>query len=420
MRLKQVSVAGLAVAVAGVLAASTGAAEEEGGWHFGPGAKLSRPASGLEFALGGYAQEDFRSFHDYEDAKGQLPALGATRQLHRLRMGFDAQWKKVSFEFDYDPHDDPEHLKNLVAEVRFSKGFHVRGGNFKVPVSAEWLTSAAKTDFIERSLLAQALAPGRDWGGAVSGQPINNFHYEVGVFAGDLRLGQERAGTTVAARFEVTPLNGLDVGVSGSQGKVKGDTLGGPVDPVTHGISFHAPSGFRFYERHFVNGTRRRLGADARYHHKALGLKVEALQMTEERLGQGSLSDDLPTEVLRGFSGTATWLVTGERKARTIRPDHPLGPHGIGAVEIGARFDWLHADDNGPDEGFAGAGNRARNIRPVGGKTITGGLSWWPVYFIRLMGNAVWERYNDPVLAPVPGRKSGYVTLLGRLQLSVP
>jgi hypothetical protein len=47
-------------------------------------------------------------------------------------------------------------------------------------------------------------------------------------------------------------------------------------------------------------------------------------------------------------------------------------------------------------------------------------LSWWPLYFARLMGNVVWERYDDAVLAPVPGRKSGYVTLLGRLQFSVP
>ena len=142
--------------------------------------------------------------------------------------------------------------------------------------------------------------------------------------------------------------------------------------------------------------------------------------MTEERLGQGSLGDDLPTEVLRGFSASATWLVTGDRKVHTIRPDHPLGAHGIGAVEIGGRFDWLHADDNGPDVGFQGAGNRARNIRPVGGKTLTGGVSWWPVYFTRLMGNVVWEHYDDPLLAPVPGRQGHYIALLGRLQLSIP
>jgi hypothetical protein len=36
------------------------------------------------------------------------------------------------------------------------------------------------------------------------------------------------------------------------------------------------------------------------------------------------------------------------------------------------------------------------------------------------MGNAVVERYDDPLLAPVPGKKGNYVTLLARLQLSLP
>ena len=84
------------------------------------------------------------------------------------------------------------------------------------------------------------------------------------------------------------------------------------------------------------------------------------------------------------------------------------------------RYDWLKVDDDGPDTGFQGAGNRARNIRPVSAHMITGGVSWWPVGYVRFMGNVVGERYDDPLLAPVPGRKASYVTVLGRLQLSVP
>jgi phosphate-selective porin len=105
---------------------------------------------------------------------------------------------------------------------------------------------------------------------------------------------------------------------------------------------------------------------------------------------------------------------------KTIKPEHPIHRGGIGAVELGLRYDALKVDDDGPDAGFEGAGSRARNIRPVGASTFTGGFSWWPVYFLRLMGNAVMERYDDPLLAPVPGKKGNYVTLLGRLQLSVP
>jgi len=406
---------GLTLAFA--LAAWPAAAQEHPtGWEFGPGAKLSRP--GFEVDLAGYAQEDFRSFHDYANDRGELPELGAERELRRLRLGADAKWKRLSVEFDFDPHDDTEHLKNLFADLKITKGLHLAAGNMKVPVSPEWLTSAAKTDFVERNLVAEALAPGRDWGVKVAGD-VRHVAYQLGVFKGDGRTDQARADTTVAGRLEVTPLKVLDVGVSASQGEVHADPASAS-DPIAHGISIHAPSGFRVYERHFVDGTRRRLGADARVHHGPVAAKVEVLQMTSERSGQGSVFDDLPSEVARGWSAAATWLVTGDRKTRTIKPAHPIHRGGIGAIELGLRYDVLKVDDDGPDAGFEGAGSRARNIRPVGGRTLTGGLSWWPVEIVRFYGNAVVERYDDPLLAPIPGKKGNYVTVLGRLQVSIP
>jgi phosphate-selective porin len=405
-------------ALAGLLVAVPIAAQEKG-WEFGPGAKVSRPGSGFELQLAGYVQEDFRHFsHDYENSRGELPELGEETVLRRLRVGVDAQWKRLTFEFDYDAHDSLEHLKNLIGDLKISKALHITGGNMKLPVSPEWLTSASKTDFIERNLVADALAPGRDWGVKLSGD-VRKVTYQLGVFKGDGRVDQSRSDTTAAGRLEVNLLRGLELGVSASQAKVNADAAE-VADPLARGVSFHAPSGFRVYERHFVDGTRRRLGGDARLRRGPIGLRAEFLQMTSERKGQGSVFDDLPAEVARGWSASATWLMTGDKKARTIKPDHPLNHGGIGAVELGVRYDALRVDDDGPATGFEGAGSRARNIRPVGGRTLTGGLSWWPLEFVRFYGNAVVERYDDPLLAPVPGRKGNYVTLLGRLQLSVP
>jgi phosphate-selective porin len=223
----------------------------------------------------------------------------------------------------------------------------------------------------------------------------------------------------VAGRLEANVRKGLELGVSASQGKVNADDPA-IADPLARGVSVHAPSGFRVYERHFVDGTRWRLGGDLRFRHGPIGLRAEYLQMTTERNGQGSVFDDLPSEVARGWTASATWLVTGDKKARTIKPEHPLNHGGIGAVELGVRYDSLRVDDDGPETGFEGAGSRARNIRPVGGQTWTGGISWWPLEYVRFYGNAVVERYDDPLLAPVPGKKGNYVTLLARLQLSVP
>ena len=79
-----------------------------------------------------------------------------------------------------------------------------------------------------------------------------------------------------------------------------------------------------------------------------------------------------------------------------------------------------HFDDEGPETGFAGSGNRARNIRPAGDDAVTAGLSWWPVDGVRVMGNVVWEQFQDPLLAPEADRRGRYVTVLGRLQLQLP
>src|SRR3954468_3737020 len=98
------------------------AQEHPMGWEFGPGARLAR--SGFEFNLAGYIQGDFRSFHDYENAQGELPDLGAESELRRLRLGGDAKWKRLSVEFDFDPHDDQEHLKNLFADLKITRGLH--------------------------------------------------------------------------------------------------------------------------------------------------------------------------------------------------------------------------------------------------------------------------------------------------------
>jgi len=415
--LRRVSLVLLAMIAASPIAAQEPPAEK--GWQVGPGFKVSRPSSDFEFGLAGYIQEDFRHFsHDYENSRGELPELGEETVLRRFRVGFDAKWKRLAVEFNYDLHDPTEHLKNLTGEIKVSKALHILGGKFKLPVSPEWLTSAARIDFIERSLVVDSLAPGRDWGVQVGGD-VKKVTYLLGVFKGDGQQDQSRSDTTVAGRLEATVWKGLELGASASQGKVNADAQV-VSDPLARGVSVHAPSGFRVYERHFVDGTRRRLGADARLHRGPIGLRAEYLEMTTERNGQGSVFDDLPSEVARGWTASATWLVTGDKKRRTIKPEHPLNHGGIGAVELGVRYDSLHVDDDGPDTGFEGAGSRARNIRPVGGQTWTGGLSWWPVEFVRLYGNAVVERYDDPLLAPVPGKKGNYVTLLARLQLSVP
>src|SRR5688572_20316610 len=155
----------------------------------------------FRFAPSGYIQGDFRSFQDWEAGDEDTGNLrGETSELRRLRLGFELEYKWLQVEFDVDPLDDGDELKDLYADLKLHDAFRLRGGHFKLPVSAEFLTSAARTDFIERSLLADAMGPDRDWGLMAHGQ-ADRLGYQVGLFRGDARTSATRADWTGAARL---------------------------------------------------------------------------------------------------------------------------------------------------------------------------------------------------------------------------
>jgi len=408
--------AGLAVAVS-----LPGAPARADDWKWGPRLGFSNPEADFRVHLAGYIQGDLRSFRNWDGPEG-----ADTAEVRRLRIGVEGKWKRLSFELSVDPrserNDDPsegsQHLRDAYVEVKAAKALHLRAGHFKPPFGLEFQTGSARTDFIQRSQLANLLNLSRDWGAMAEGGIGKRVDYAVGVFGGDGWREHTRAEATVAARVVVTPLTGLEAGASYTFGEVEADpeTL---EDPRPKGFEGEGPTGFEYYVRHFVDGTRQRLGLDAAYRKGPFGLKGEWVRATEERNGQGSVFDDLPRERASGFSVWATWLLTGEKKKGTIEPKRPLFK-GPGAWELALRYESFRFDDEGADTGFAGSGNRARNIRPAGDDAVTAGLSWWPVEWVRVVGNVMWEQFKDPLLAPEADRRGRYVTVLGRLQLQLP
>jgi phosphate-selective porin OprO and OprP len=389
------------------------------GWQVEP-FSLENPSAGFKIALKGYVQADFRSYQDWgvENAEGES-TLPDDFEWRRARFGFEGEWKRLSFEATVDPaFDEGDQLKDTWVGLRLTKAFQIRGGYIKVPVGPEFLTSPSKIDFVERAAAVDSLGPNRDWAGLLHGEASRAVEYQVGVFAGDARASDGRAGTTVGARLVLKPFRWLDLGGSFSQGDVQADPAGPGLDPDPKGLSGKSATGYRFFPSVFVDGRRLRWGADARIQAGPVAVWGEFLRAREERKGQGPTLEDLPDVQGDGWSANATWLVTGEKKTRTIRPDRSLfgGP---GAVEVAVRYEGLRFDDV-EDEGFESAGNRARNVRPAGYRAFTGGLSWWPSSFLRLLGDVVVERYDDALRAPEPGKKGNYVSLIGRVQVHLP
>jgi phosphate-selective porin len=389
------------------------------GWKVEP-FSITNEAAGFRIKLSGYAQADFRSFRDWQVGDGTDDTLRAEEfEWRRLRPGLEGEWRRLSFEFDVDPaFDKGDELKNAWLGLRIARELQLSGGHIKLPVSPEWLSSASKTDFIERAAVVDSLAPGRDWGGLVQGELGRAVEYQAGVFEGDARTSSKRAGTTAAARLVLQPSGWLYLGGSFSQGDVIADAVSPGVDPSPKGLDGTSGTGYRFFPGVYVNGQRRRWGADARVQGGPVAVWGEFLESREERKGQGPTLEDLPDVQGRGWSATATWLVTGERKTRTIRPRHGLFA-GAGAIELSARYEALWFDDVS-NQGFESAGSRAGNIRPAGIRTFTGGLSWWPTIFLRFQGNVLVERYDDALRAPEPGKSGDYVSLLGRIQVHLP
>jgi len=386
------------------------------GWTTEP-FTIRNEVADFRVGLTGYLQADFRDYHDWTVAEPDLRAPDA--EWRRLRFGIDGRYKRVSFEVDFAAvFDAKEDLKDAWAELRIVRALRIRGGHLKIPVSPEWMTSQAKQDFLERAVIVDSLAPGRDWGGEILGDLGRFAEYQAGVFAGDGDKQREHSGTTFAGRLLLKPWRWLAFGGSTSYGQVTADPAGPDLDPAPKGFSASSLTQYQFFAPLFVEGRRRRWDAEAEMRHGPVSLRGEYLEQREQRKGQGPTLEDLPDVRGRGFQVAATWLVTGEKKTRTIRPERRLfrGPGGIG---LGVRYEEMRSDDV-RNEGFEGFGNRAGNIRPAGFRAVTGGLSWWPTVFMRLMGDIVVERYEDPLRAPQTGKEGNYVSLLGRVQVMLP
>lgn len=389
------------------------------GWQASP-FSLENPSADFRVALTGYVQADLRAFPEWPAEAEDSGSLHADDfEWRRFRIGIEGKWKRLSFEVDADPaFEEGDELKDAWLSLRLAKALQVRGGHMKLPVSPERLTSPSKTDFVERADVVNAIAPDRDWGVVLHGEIGRFLEYQAGVFEGDGSASDSRAGTTAAARLVLKPARWLDLGGSWSQGDVEAEPAGGALDPEPKGFRGRGASAYTFFSPVFVNGRRLRWGADARVQTGPVAVWGEFLEGREQREGQGPTLEDLPELRGDGWSVTATWLLTGERKTRTVRPGAPLfgGP---GAVEIAVRYEELWFDDVS-DEGFESAGSRAANVRPSGLSAFTAGLSWWPSSFLRLAGNVVLERYDDALRAPEPGQTGNYVSVLGRVQVHLP
>ncbi|NNE08958.1 MAG: hypothetical protein HKN20_10405 [Gemmatimonadetes bacterium] len=202
----------------------------------------------------------------------------------KLKGRFDSGY---SYAFQLNLHKSST-LLDARMSYEFADGHYLDMGAFKAPFSAEALTSSSAIDFVNRSVVVNMLAPGRQIGVGVRGSGSGGMTYAGGVFNGNgvtangnddnefqfvARTALERSAGSAkivaganasyemmetAARFrndiESETILGGDVRVEQDRFLVAGEyvfrmqeLMTGSTDPEAHG--FHATGGFMSSER---------------------------------------------------------------------------------------------------------------------------------------------------------------------------
>ena len=382
-----------------------------------------RVAKGFSIELEAKVQGDLSRFNpvidkDDEDFDWRRRRLGVKGEL----------FGRVDYEVEREFGDQADPWRDVYVNVRAADVFAVKAGHFRVPFSLDGLTGSAAHDFVNRSLGASTIAPGRDLGVMVHGRTKGRvFTYAVGVFDGDDAADKTSAffdddkgaasrGRTTGGRITVQPLDGIDRLPRGLRNLEFGANAAW--SSVPEGLnSFVGRSVYRhrFFSPVYVKGDRVRAGVDAAFLAGPASVKAEWMSVWDERLEQGLGDKDLPRAVARAWYVAGTWLLTGERKDGAVRPKRPFLQKGIGALEAAARYERLGFGSASTAGEPAFSNPRAANLLGNDDGVVTIGLTWYLNRWFKVQGNAIHESFDDANRAPIRGRAT-YWSYVGRLQ----
>jgi phosphate-selective porin OprO/OprP len=351
----------------------------------------------------------------------------------RRRFGVKGElFSRVAFEVEREFGDASDPWRDVYVDVTAGDLFAVKAGHFRVPFSLDGLTGSTSHDFVNRSLGASTITPGRDWGIMAHGRARGRlFTYAVGVFDGDDEVddvgaffdddkGAASLGRTTAGRLTVQPFDRLERLPRG----LRNLEFGGNVtwSSVSEGLNgFEGRSVYRhgFFEPVYVKGDRLRAGVDVIFLAGPTSVRAEWIQAWDERLNQGVCDNDLPKAVARAWYVSGTWLLTGEQKQdAAVRPRRPLFQGGIGAVEAAVRVERLGFGSASTAGEPAFTSPRAANLLGNHDDVVTIALTWYLNRWFKVQGNAVHESFDDIERAPIAGRAS-YWSYVGRLQFAL-
>jgi phosphate-selective porin OprO/OprP len=351
--------------------------------------------------------------------------VGPTLDVAKRRVGIEGRiTSAIEFEVEYETADPDDPWRDVFVNFRKFDIVQVRAGKFKLPFSLDETTSATNLDFVNRSLAASTLAPGRDIGVMVHGRIHRGLvRYEIGAFEHDGRNAKPRGSTrvfggrTIAGRIGVQPFDGRRTPFA--------DLLFGAAwadSDVQEGFSSlrgETVFGADFYDSdYWVQGARRRRGLEARWRPGPFSVKWEAIDVRESRVEQSVDDRDLSPLRAKGWYLSGTWALTGEAKADGLnRPRRPFLQGGPGAIELSGRVERLAFDSVAKGEAPS-TSPRADVVMGNAARVVTVGVNWYWNRWVKMQFNLVREALDDPAQGPLPARPVFWNRVL-RLQFTL-
>jgi phosphate-selective porin OprO/OprP len=367
--------------------------------------------------IGVWMQNDVRVFFNNHPSRTQF-------LVRRARLDFRGSLEKIfgfrlMGEFEGDGGTNAANLKEGWVEYNQFPVFRIKVGQFKEPYGLENLYSDLWLDFLERPVAENFIRPEQDLGLMFFGKLFGKrLEYGVGIFNGSgTNIAESNDDKDAAGRLALTPFAGrenkwvkhLTFGGSMTYGKQSStlDNTGPTTAGGTRFLTFVNPTAVNDVT---VNDFRTRAGGDIEWLVGPFSLKGEYVFSRIRNVAFGGINRQWD---LHGFSGQATYLLTGETKTNQgpVLPKRPFNPVDgrWGAVELAARFEALRSDQGLIDAGFAAGTDDLWSV--------TGGLNWYLNRHIRTSTNYVFTKFDDAVATA--GGKASEHALLFRFQFNL-